>query len=80
MNEVRETATFTAWSAGIRDRNAVARIDIRIRRLTLGNPGNVQPVGDGVSEMKSDYGPKYRAYYKRRGPIEVLLLCGGDKK
>ena len=52
---------------------------MRIRRLSLGNPGDVKPAGDGVSEMRIDYGPRYRVYYKRRGPVVVILLCGGDK-
>jgi putative addiction module killer protein len=79
MIEVRKTETFRAWIDALRDRNAVARIDVRIRRLSLGNPGDVKPVGDGVSEMRLDYGPGYRVYYKQRGPVVVILLCGGDK-
>ena len=79
MIEVRKSATYSAWIDALRDRTAVARIDIRIRRLSLGNPGDVRPVGEGVSEMRVDYGPGYRVYYKQRGPIMVILLCGGDK-
>jgi putative addiction module killer protein len=56
-----------------------ARINVRIRRLSLGNPGDVKPVGSGVSEMRVDYGPGYRVYYQQRGEVLVLLLCGGDK-
>jgi putative addiction module killer protein len=77
--EVRETDVFGAWFAGLRDREARARIAVRIRRLSLGNPGDVKPVGSGVSEMRIDYGPGYRVYFVRRGNTVVVLLCGGDK-
>jgi putative addiction module killer protein len=77
--EVRETDVFGAWFAGLRDREARARITVRIRRLSLGNPGDVKPVGSGVSEMRIDYGPGYRVYFVRRGNTVVVLLCGGDK-
>jgi putative addiction module killer protein len=79
MIEVRQTEVFEAWLADLRDRRAAARIAARIDRLSLGNPGQVEPVGDGVSEMKIDYGPGYRVYWKRRGEEIVILLCGGDK-
>jgi putative addiction module killer protein len=59
---------------------AQARINARIRRLSLGNPGDVKPVGSGVSELRIDYGPGYRVYFLRRGDILVVLLCGGDKR
>lgn len=62
------------------DREARARITVRIRRLSLGNPGDVKPVGSGVSEMRIDYGPGYRVYFIRRGDALVVLLCGGDKR
>ena len=55
------------------------RIDIRIRRLSLGNPGDVRPVGAGISELRIDYGPGYRVYFVRRGRALVILLAGGDK-
>ncbi len=71
---------FAAWFAGLRDREARARITVRIRRLSLGNPGDVRPVGNGVSEMRIDYGPGYRVYFVRRGDTLVVLLCGGDKR
>jgi putative addiction module killer protein len=77
--EVRETDVFGAWFAGLRDREARARITVRIRRLSLGNPGDVKPVGSGVSEMRIDYGPGYRVYFVRRGNTVVVLLSGGDK-
>ena len=80
MIEVRQTDVFTDWFAGLRDREARARITVRIRRLSLGNPGDVKPVGSGVSEMRIDYGPGYRVYFVRRGNTIVVLLCGGDKR
>lgn len=80
MIEVRQTAGFVAWLDRLRDREARARIMTRIRRLSLGNPGDVKPVGGGVSEMRIDYGPGYRVYFVRRGLEVVLLLCGGDKR
>lgn len=63
----------------MRDVRAVARIAKRIDRLALGNPGDVKPVGDGVSEMRIDYGPGYRVYFTTQGRQIVILLCGGDK-
>ncbi|MDO9209261.1 MAG: type II toxin-antitoxin system RelE/ParE family toxin [Deltaproteobacteria bacterium] len=63
----------------MRDREARARIDARIRRLSLGNPGDVKPVGEGVSELRIDYGPGYRVYFVQRGQTLVVLLAGGDK-
>ena len=80
MIEVRQTDVFAAWFANLRDREARARITVRIRRLSLGNPGDVKPVGSGVSEMRIDYGPGYRVYFIRRGDTVVVLLCGGDKR
>ncbi|MDE2768589.1 MAG: type II toxin-antitoxin system RelE/ParE family toxin [Chloroflexota bacterium] len=67
------------WFGRLRDRQARARIDIRIRRLALGNPGDVRPVGEGVSELRISYGPGYRVYFVRRGQSLVILLAGGDK-
>ncbi|MGH6967869.1 MAG: type II toxin-antitoxin system RelE/ParE family toxin [Stellaceae bacterium] len=80
MVEVRQTEVFAEWFAELRDCEARARIAVRIRRLSLGNPGDVRPVGSGVSEMRIDYGPGYRAYFVRRGDTIVVLLCGGDKR
>jgi putative addiction module killer protein len=80
MLEVRQTDAFAKWSRGLRDIQAKARIAVRIRRLSLGNPGDVKPVGEGVSEMRIDYGPGYRVYFSKRGDVVVLLLCGGDKR
>lgn len=78
--EVRQTDIFADWFAALRDRAARARITVRIRRLSLGNPGDVKPVGSGVSEMRIDYGPGYRVYFVARGSVLVILLCGGDKR
>jgi putative addiction module killer protein len=80
MIEVRQTEVFTAWFAGLRDLQARARILARIRRLSAGNPGDVKPVGSGVSEMRINYGPGYRLYFAGRGKTVVILLCGGDKR
>jgi putative addiction module killer protein len=80
MIEVRQTAEYAKWFASLRDLKARARIDVRIRRLSLGNPGDVKPVGEGVSELRVDYGPGYRVYFAQRGKIVALLLCGGDKR
>lgn len=79
MTEVRKTGEFDVWLAGLRDAKARAKIITRIQRLELGNAGDVKAVGDGVSEMRIDYGPGYRVYYKQTGKTVVLLLCGGDK-
>lgn len=80
MVEVLKSATFEGWFNSLRDRQAQARINARIRRLSLGNPGDVRPVGSGVSELRIDYGPGYRVYYMQRGTILAVLLCGGDKR
>lgn len=77
--EVLKSATYDAWFEGLRDGQARARINVRIRRLSLGNPGDVKPVGSGVSEMRIDYGPGYRVYYAQHGTALILLCCGGDK-
>ena len=79
MIELIKTDLFDRWLVGLRDRQARARIEARIRRLSLGNPGDVKPVGEGLSEMRIDHGPGYRVYFMRRGPLVVVLLCGGDK-
>lgn len=79
MPEIRRTDEFDGWLKGLRDRRARARIALRIDRLALGNPGDVKPVGGGVSELRIDYGPGYRVYFVRRGEVVLILLCGGDK-
>ncbi len=66
MIEVRQTAVYAEWFDGLRDRQAKTRVDIRIRRLSLGNPGDVKPVGEGISELRIDYGPGYRVYFIQR--------------
>jgi putative addiction module killer protein len=80
MIEVRQTEAYVRWIAGLNDDRARARIEVRIYRLSLGNPGDVKPVGEGVSEMRVDYGPGYRIYLTQRGKALVILLCGGDKR
>ena len=80
MVEIRKTAIFAKWLDGLRDIQARARIQTRIRRLELGNAGDVKSVGEGVSEMRVDYGPGYRVYFMSRGRKLVILLAGGDKK
>jgi len=77
--EVRQTPEYAAWFASLRDRIAKTRIDIRIRRLSLGNPGDAKPIGGGVSELRVDHGPGYRVYFVQRGSVLVVLLAGGDK-
>lgn len=79
MPVIRETAQFSRWMAKLRDARARAKIAARIDRLAGGNPGDVAPVGGGVSEMRVHYGPGYRIYFARRGEEIVILLCGGDK-
>jgi putative addiction module killer protein len=79
MVEIRQTEIYFQWFVGLRDRRARARINARIRRLSLGNFGDVKPVGEGVSELRIDYGPGYRVYFTQRGQVLVVLLAGGDK-
>ena len=77
--EIRETLEFSAWLASLRDAQARARVQARILRLRYGNPGDVKPVGEGVSEMRIDYGPGYRVYFVKRGALLIILLAGGAK-
>jgi len=79
MIEIRKTEIFGNWLDGLRDIHARARIQARIERLATGNPGDVKAVGEGVSELRIDYGPGYRVYYKKHGQKVVILLAGGDK-
>jgi putative addiction module killer protein len=79
MIQIQQTETYAKWFAGLRDRVARARIDIRIRRLSLGNAGDAKPVGEGVSELRVDHGPGYRVYFIERGKVLIVLLAGGDK-
>lgn len=80
MIEIRKTETFVKWLDGLKDIRARARILVRIERLISGNPGDVKPVGEGVSELRINYGPGYRVYYKRQGQSLIILLAGGDKR
>ena len=80
MIEIQQTDVYAEWFAGLRDRQAKARIDIRIRRLSLGNPGDVRPIGEGVSELRIKYGPGYRVYFVQRNSKLVIILAGGDKQ
>ena len=80
MTELRKTERFARWLDGLRDLRGRARIQARIERLAAGNPGDVAPVGDGVSEMRIDVGPGYRMYFTRQGRTVVVLLAGGNKQ
>lgn len=80
MPEVRQTEIFVRWLGSLRDLRARARIQARIDRLEIGNPGDVKPVGGGISEMRIDYGPGYRVYFVERGTALIILLAGGDKR
>jgi len=80
MVEIRKTDAFAKWIDSLRDIKARARILVRIERLSLGNPGDVRPVGKGVSELRIDCGSGYRVYYKKVGRTVVVLLAGGDKR
>ena len=79
MIEICKTETFAKWIDGLQDIRARAHILVRIERLAAGNPGDVKPVGEGVSEMRIDYGPGYRVYFKKIGKQVVILLAGGKK-
>jgi putative addiction module killer protein len=79
MVEIRQTSEFKEWLLSLRDAKAKARIAARIARAASGNLDDSKPVGEGVSEMRIDYGPGYRVYYRQRGNTLVILLCGGDK-
>lgn len=79
MIEVRKTETFAKWLFGLRDLRARARIQARIDRMEAGNSGDSKSVGEGVSEMRIDYGPGYRVYFVKRGTELIILLAGGDK-
>lgn len=80
MLEIRKTGIFARWLDGLRDLQGRARIQARIARLEVGNPGDAKPVGEGVSELRIDYGPGYRVYFTRRGHEVLVLLAGGDKR
>jgi putative addiction module killer protein len=77
--DVRQTATFAKWLSSLRDKTAAARIARRLVRIQSGLPGDAKVVGGGISELRIDHGPGYRVYFCRRGPVLIILLCGGDK-
>ena len=79
MLTIRQTENYRIWFSRLKDPKAKARIDVRIRRLSLGNPGDVKPVGRGVSELRINYGSGYRVYYTPEGNELIILLIGGDK-
>ena len=80
MFEIRKTENFAKWINGLNDIRARARILVRIERLAVGNPGDVKPVGEGISELRINYGPGYRVYYKKQDRTVIILLAGGDKR
>jgi putative addiction module killer protein len=79
MIALRKTEEFERFMRGLRDERAKAKIAARIDRLTDGNPGDVKPVGEGISEMRINYGPGYRVYYCKNGDTIIVILCAGDK-
>lgn len=79
MIEMIRSSLFDGWLTGLLDRRAKMRIVARLDRLAVGNPGDVKPVGSGISELRINYGPGYRVYYMTRGKVLIVLLCGGDK-
>ncbi len=80
VHEIRKTDNYARWLDGLRDIHARARVLARVERLAAGNPGDAKPVGEGVSELRIDYGPGYRVYYTMRGRTVIILLAGGDKR
>jgi putative addiction module killer protein len=80
MIEIRKTDVFARWIDSLEDIQSRARILVRIERFALGNPGDVKPVGEGVSELRVDYGPGYRIYFKKHGQSLIVLLAGGKKQ
>jgi len=80
MKKTKRSDEFINWIDKLRDDRAIERINRRIDRLANGNPGDVKPAGDGISEMREDYGPGYRVYYKETKKEIIILLCGGDKR
>ncbi len=79
MLQIRKTDVYAEWIDNLRDQQARARILVRVERLAAGNPGDVKPVGSGVSELRIHFGPGYRVYFTQRGQDIVILLAGGDK-
>ncbi len=79
MIEIRTMQSFDDFIGDLRDNLAKAKISARIKRLGIGNAGDVAPVGEGVSELRIHYGPGYRVYFQQRGTVLIIILCGGDK-
>lgn len=79
MLELKQTATFAKWESRLQDKRARTIIAARLMRLAAGMPGDVEPVGEGISELRIHYGPGYRVYFQQRGTLLIVLLCGGDK-
>ncbi len=79
MYELKQTETFRKWRTKLKDERARALIASRLDRLAYGHAGDVEPVGDGISELRIHYGPGYRVYFQKRGTTLIVLLCGGDK-
>lgn len=79
MIEIRKTENYARWLDDLKDIRARARVQVRVERLAAGNPGDVRPVGEGVSELRINYGPGYRVYFTKRGSRFIVLLAGGDK-
>lgn len=77
---IHRTETFIAWLTRLADDRAIARIETRLFRLSQGNPGDVEPVGNGLSELRINYGPGYRVYFGKRGTQTIVILAGGDKR
>jgi putative addiction module killer protein len=79
VTALRRTDEFARWLRGLRDLRAKAIVQARVERLICGNPGDVRPVGAGVSELRINFGPGYRVYFQQRGAVLIILLAGGDK-
>jgi len=79
MPTVIQTEAFRDWLIALKDRRAAAKVLVRVSRMEAGNPGDVKPVGESVSEARIDYGPGYRIYFATRGKVLIVLLVGGDK-